>query len=82
MQLAKVLRRLGRRNGLARARGIAGVVSFSDPLARRTAAGDVVFGGHVGTIYQAHNAAYLGRGTARTLRLLPDGAVLSARALQ
>jgi hypothetical protein len=61
---------------------LAGVVSFSDPEQRRTAAGDVVFGGHIGTIYQAHNAAYLGRGTARTLRLLPDGSVLSARAIQ
>lgn len=61
---------------------VAGVVSFSDPVARRTDAGDVVFPGHIGTIYQAHNAVYLGRGTARTLRLLPDGRVLSARALQ
>jgi len=61
---------------------VAGVVSFSDPVARSSAAGDVVFPGHIGTIYQAHNAAYLGRGTARTLRLLPDGRVLSARAIQ
>jgi hypothetical protein len=61
---------------------VAGVVSFSDPVARATASGRVVFAGHIGTIYQAHNAAYLGRGTARTLRLLPDGRVLSARAIQ
>jgi hypothetical protein len=61
---------------------VAGVVSFSDPVARSSAAGLVVFPGHIGTIYQAHNAAYLGRGTARTLRLLPDGRVLSARSLQ
>ena len=62
--------------------GLAGVVSFSDPMRRTTSCGAVVFGGHIGTIYQAHNGAYLGRGTVRTLRLLPDGAVLSARALQ
>lgn len=37
--------------------------------------------GHVGTIYQASNATYLGRGTARTLVLLPDGTVLNARAI-
>src|SRR5581483_818796 len=40
------------------------------------------FLGHVGTIYQAVNAAYLGLGTPRTLRLLPDGRVLSDRLLQ
>lgn len=73
---------LGRCFEQLRAHGIAGVVSFSDPLARRTADGAVVFGGHVGTIYQAHNACYLGRGTARTLRVLPNGAVLSDRAIQ
>src|SRR6185436_10478825 len=61
---------------------IAGVVSFSDPMPRTLEDGAVVFAGHVGTIYQAHNAVYLGRSTARTLRVLPDGTVLSARALQ
>jgi hypothetical protein len=65
-----------------RARGIKGVVSFSDPVPRQTAAGASVFPGHYGCIYQASNAAYLGRGTARTLRLLPDGRVLSPRTLQ
>lgn len=61
---------------------LAGVVSFSDPVPRATAAGALVFPGHLGTIYQAHNGRYLGRGTPRTLRLLPDGTVLSARATQ
>jgi hypothetical protein len=61
---------------------LVGIVSFSDPIPRKTARGQVVFPGHLGTIYQAHNAAYLGRGTARTLRLLPDGRVFSARAAQ
>lgn len=65
---------------LARA-GIAGVVSFSDDVARRTACGDVVFVGHVGTVYQALNAVYLGRGARGTHRLLPDGRVLSRRAI-
>jgi hypothetical protein len=41
-----------------------------------------VFGGHVGPIYQAHNGLDLGRGTPRTLTLLPDGSVLSDRAQQ
>lgn len=61
---------------------VRGIVSFADPLERTSAAGVRVFPGHIGTIYQAHNGRYLGRGTARTLRLLPDGQVLSARALQ
>ena len=59
-----------------------GVVSFSDPLARRTADGRIVFPGHIGLIYQASNAAYLGRSAARTIHLLPDGRVLCGRALQ
>lgn len=62
--------------------GLVSVLSNADPMPRRTAAGELVFPGHVGTIYQASNAVYLGRGTSRTLHLLPDGSVLSARALQ
>jgi site-specific DNA-cytosine methylase len=65
-----------------RAEGFAGVVSLSDPVARVDQAGAATFPGHVGTIYQAHNAVFLGRATARTLRLLPDGTVLNARARQ
>lgn len=64
-----------------RREGIAGVISFSDPLPRTSAEGRVVFGGHIGVVYQASNAVYLGRATPRTLRILPDGAVLSERAL-
>ena len=67
---------------LAAAQGIQGVVSFSDPLPRLAADGSQVMPGHVGTIYQASNAAYLGRATARTLYLLPDGTVLNERAVQ
>lgn len=59
-----------------------GVVSFSDPVARRRADGTSVFAGHIGTIYQAHNGRYLGRSTARTLHILPDGTVFSARSAQ
>lgn len=72
---------LGRCFDLLRREGLAGVLSFSDPVPRVGAGGDVVFPGHVGTIYQAFNGVFMGRGTARTLRLLPDGTVLSARAI-
>jgi hypothetical protein len=62
--------------------GLRGVLAFSDPVPRATHTGDVIFRGHIGTIYQAHNGSYLGRATARRLRLLPDGRVLSDRAIQ
>lgn len=67
---------------LAARDGMRGVVSFSDPLPRRAAGGAVVVPGHVGTIYQAANALYLGRGTARTLYVMPDGTTLNARSVQ
>ena len=73
---------LGRCFELLRREGLAGVMSYSDPEPRSDLQGRVVFGGHVGTIYQATNGVYLGRATARTQRLLPDGTVLSPRALQ
>ena len=38
---------------LARREGVRGVVSFSDPVARRDATGRVVFPGHIGIVYQA-----------------------------
>lgn len=64
-----------------RAHGMLGVLSFSDPFPRTSLEGRTLFAGHIGTIYQAHNARYLGRGARRTIRLLSDGRVLSARAI-
>ncbi|MFI6658036.1 hypothetical protein ACIBL8_21235 [Streptomyces sp. NPDC050523] len=63
-------------------RGVRGVVSFADPVPRRSDSGALIAVGHVGTIYQASNAAYCGRATARTLKLLPDGTVFNSRAAQ
>jgi hypothetical protein len=73
---------LGRAFRLLRQEGFAGVVNFSDPCQRTNQHGELCFAGHVGGIYQAHNAVYLGRGRARTLKLLPDGSILSPRAMQ
>jgi hypothetical protein len=73
---------LGQCFHLLRREGLAGVVAFSDPCRRLNRAGVPIFAGHIGTIYQAHNATYLGRGTPRTLSVLPDGSVLSERAQQ
>lgn len=64
------------------AEGVRGVVSFADPLPRRTASGMVVMPGHVGTIYAATNAVYTGRATARTVKVLPDGTVFHDRTAQ
>lgn len=64
-----------------RRQGFVGVISFADPFARDTSDGGVVFAGHVGTIYQASNAVYLGRAGAESVRLLPDGSILTRRAI-
>lgn len=72
---------LARCFALARIAGFEAVVAHSDPEPRSTAAGLAVFPGHIGGIYQATNAVYTGRTPSRTWRLLPDGTVLSARAL-
>ncbi len=63
-------------------REVAGIVSFSDPMPRLTAVGELVHPGHVGTVYQATNGVYLGRSKAEIVRLLPDGRVLPRRAIQ
>lgn len=65
----------------AREARIRGVVSYSDPVPRSDARGREVFRGHRGTIYLAANCLRAGRSTPRTLKLLPDGSVLSARAI-
>lgn len=58
-----------------------GVLSYSDPVERRNAAGELVKRGHIGTVYQALNAAYLGRARPRVHIISPDGRVFSQRAL-
>lgn len=72
---------LARCHDLLRREGFAGVVSFSDPHPRTTAAGEVIFAGHLGTIYQASSAVFLGRAHADTVLRLPDGRSFSRRAL-
>lgn len=57
------------------------IVSFSDPVPRFTTAGRRVMPGHVGTIYQGHNAYYFGRSRAETKYLLPDGTILHRRGI-
>lgn len=60
---------------------IRAVVSYCDPVARTDTEGQVIFKGHLGTLYLAGNATRLGRSSPRTLKLLPSGHVASERAL-
>jgi len=57
------------------------VLSYSDPVRRANCDGTIVLPGHVGTIYQATNGRYLGRSSARSLILKPDGQTINGRAL-
>jgi hypothetical protein len=63
------------------ARGVLGIVTFADPQPRVIDA-RVLFPGHVGHIYKALSGVYTGRGTAGLLKVLPDGRVVSRRAMQ
>ena len=73
--VAEAFRRLRRE-------GFRAVVSFSDPVPRTTVDGRQVVPGHVGIVYQALSARWLGRSKADTLRLLPDGRAVHRRAMQ
>jgi hypothetical protein len=57
------------------------VIAYCDPVERRDESGNLVKRGHIGTIYEATNASYRGRSSARTLWLSPTGASLSDRLL-
>lgn len=61
--------------------GVRGVVAFSDPMPRWRRDGALIKPGHVGIVYQALNFTYCGRGTRRSLVVLPDASVLTARAI-
>lgn len=69
------------RNLRAKIATVEGVLSYSDPLERVTSGGDVVKRGHVGTVYQALNAAYRGRTRPSYITLSRDGRVISHRAI-
>lgn len=58
-----------------------GVLAYSDPLERIAADGSLVKRGHIGTVYQALNASYLGLSRAQSIIIAPDGRIVSRRAL-
>lgn len=60
---------------------VRGVISYCDPIERRTASGEIAKRGHIGTVYRAFNGRYAGRSSARTLIVSRDGRTVSERAL-
>ena len=72
---------MGRLFRLTAEHGLRDLVAFADPQPR-IIAGTMLLGGHLGHVYRVTRGRYLGRGTARTITILPDGTVLTARALQ
>lgn len=64
-----------------RQEGVSAILSHSDPFPRETADGRRTFAGHLGIIYQASSAVYLGQAPRRTIRLLPDARTFSARSI-
>ena len=57
------------------------VVSYADPMERRTVEGLLTKAAHAGQIYAAHNAVFAGRAKPRWLWLDRNGQVVSERAL-
>lgn len=61
--------------------GVDGVLSYSDPVVRVNAAGELVKRGHVGVVYQALNATHRGRSRGGLQILAGDGRVVNRRTL-
>lgn len=66
---------------LRREKGVRGVISYSDPIERRSQDGCVVKRGHIGSVYQGLSAVHLGRSAARVLLIDGEGRVISPRAI-
>jgi hypothetical protein len=49
------------------------IVSFADPVSRRSTKGKLITPGHIGTIYQAFNMRFVGRSKPRTMLLNAKG---------
>jgi hypothetical protein len=61
--------------------GFRGVISFSDDFRRTDANGKITHSGHIGICYKAAGMTYTGRAAANTIYLLPDGRIMSRRAI-
>lgn len=60
---------------------ILSVIAYSDPVRRIADDGTVVMPGHCGMIYQALSADLRGRSSSRTDQIMPNGKILSPRAI-
>lgn len=60
---------------------IQSIIAYSDPVKRRDENGQEIMPGHCGMIYQALSARFLGRSSKRTILMMPNGRLFSARAL-
>ena len=72
---------IARCHELLRQTDVRGIISFSDPFPRTNQAGERTFVGHVGTIYQATNAVYVGRSRADSKLLFSDGTMVAGRSM-
>lgn len=61
--------------------GVLAVIAYSDPLPRLGEDGRTVMPGHCGMVYQALSARFRGRSSARSDLIMPNGRILSPRAL-
>jgi hypothetical protein len=61
---------------------VLGSVTFSDPVPLYSTAGQRIFGGHTGIMYQGDNWTYCGVATARPVLLTATGRRLDPRTLQ
>lgn len=59
--------------------GFCGILTMSDETPKTDVLGNVIFPGHIGTIFKSDNAVYLGRTSKSDEYLFPDGIVLSNR---
>ncbi len=61
--------------------GILSVIAYSDPVRRVASDGTIVMPGHCGMVYQALSAQLRGRSSARIDHVMPNGRIVSPRAL-
>lgn len=70
---------LARVRALLKREGYGGILTMSDDTPKTDASGNVVFPGHIGTIFKSDNAAFLGRTACSDEYIFADGVVLSNR---
>lgn len=70
---------LARVRALLKREGYCGILTMSDETPKTDAFGNIIFPGHIGTIFKSDNAVYLGRTSKSNEYLFADGVVLSNR---